>query len=40
MNVKTLSYDPADGKKFWDAIRTLPGFPADETMPIKEMVFR
>jgi glycerol-1-phosphate dehydrogenase [NAD(P)+] len=37
--VKTLSYDPAEGKKFWDAIRTLPGFPADETMPIKEMVF-
>lgn len=37
--MKTLSYDPAEGKKFWDAIRTLPGFPADEIMPIKEMVF-
>jgi glycerol-1-phosphate dehydrogenase [NAD(P)+] len=37
--MKTLAYDPADGVEFWDAIRKLPGFPAHETMPIKEMVF-
>jgi hypothetical protein len=37
--MKKLIYDPADGKKFWDAIRKLPGFPAHETMPIKEMIF-
>lgn len=34
-----LPYDPADGKDFWDAIRKLPGFPQQETMPIKEMIF-
>jgi glycerol-1-phosphate dehydrogenase [NAD(P)+] len=34
-----LPYDPANGKDFWDAIRKLPGFPAQETMPIKEMIF-
>jgi glycerol-1-phosphate dehydrogenase [NAD(P)+] len=37
--MKTLPYDPADGVEFWDAIRKLPGFPAHETMPIKEMIF-
>lgn len=37
--MKKLTYDPADGKNFWDAIRKLPGFPAHETMPIKEMIF-
>lgn len=37
--MKTLTYDPADGVAFWDAIRKLPGFPAQETMPIKEMIF-
>ena len=34
-----LPYDPADGTKFWEAIRKLPGFPAHETMPIKHMLF-
>lgn len=37
--MKTLKYDPADGVSFWEAIRTLPGFPAHESMPIKEMLF-
>ena len=37
--MKTLTYDPADGVNFWDAIHKLPGFPAQETMPIKEMIF-
>src|SRR5512133_3708445 len=37
--MKTLPYDPADGVKFWEAIRDLPGFPINETMPIKEMIF-
>jgi glycerol-1-phosphate dehydrogenase [NAD(P)+] len=37
--MKKLTYDPADGKNFWSAIRNLPGFPMQETMPIKEMVF-
>jgi glycerol-1-phosphate dehydrogenase [NAD(P)+] len=37
--MKTLPYDPADGVKFWEAIRKLPGFPAQETMPIQEMIF-
>jgi glycerol-1-phosphate dehydrogenase [NAD(P)+] len=34
-----LPYDPADGIRFWEAIRKLPGFPAKEFMAIKEMVF-
>ena len=34
-----LPYDPADGAHFWEAIRKLPGFPMQETMPIKEMIF-
>ena len=34
-----LAYDPADGIHFWEAIRKLPGFPAKEVMPIKEMIF-
>lgn len=37
--MKKLTYDPAEGKKFWGAIRSLPGFPMQETMPIKEMIF-
>lgn len=35
-----LPYDPADGEKFWLAIRELPGFPKHETMPIKHMLFK
>lgn len=34
-----LPYDPADGVKFWEEIRKLPGFPMQETMPIKHMIF-
>ena len=34
-----LPYDPAEGIRFWEAIRKLPGFPANESMPIKEMIF-
>lgn len=34
-----LLYDPADGEKFWEAIRKLPGFPGNETMPIRWMLF-
>jgi len=34
-----LPYDPADGAKFWDELRMLPGFPAHEGMPIKHMIF-
>jgi glycerol-1-phosphate dehydrogenase [NAD(P)+] len=37
--MKKLPYDPAEGKNFWSAIRSLPGFPMQETMPIKEMIF-
>ena len=37
--MKNLLYDPGDGARFWEAIRQLPGFPAHETMPIREMVF-
>jgi glycerol-1-phosphate dehydrogenase [NAD(P)+] len=37
--MKKLSYDPADGMKFWEALRKLPGFPTYETMPITHMVF-
>ena len=37
--MKTLPYDPADGVRFWEAIRKLPGFPVHEAMPIKEMIF-
>jgi glycerol-1-phosphate dehydrogenase [NAD(P)+] len=37
--MKNLAYDPADGVRFWEAIRQLPGFPEHETMPIQAMVF-
>ena len=37
--MKKLPYDPADGEGFWNAIRELPGFPTQETMPIKKMIF-
>ena len=38
--MNTLPYDPADGVKFWEELRKLPGFPTDETMPIQEMIFK
>jgi len=34
-----LPYDPANGPSFWDSIARIPGFPPDEGMPIKHMVF-
>jgi len=34
-----LPYDPAGGKSFWAAIQKIPAFPAQETMPIQEMIF-
>ena len=34
-----LLYDPANGVEFWEAIRKLPGFPINETIPIKHMIF-
>jgi len=34
-----LPYDPADGTKFWEAIRKIDGYPADEFMPIRQMLF-
>jgi glycerol-1-phosphate dehydrogenase [NAD(P)+] len=34
-----LAYDPADGRAFWDSIRRIPGFPSDEDMPIRMMLF-
>lgn len=34
-----LHYDPGEGKKFWNAIQKLPGYPLEEGMPIREMLF-
>ena len=34
-----LSYDPADGNRFWESISKLDGYPRDEIMPIKRMLF-
>ena len=34
-----LPYDPGDGRKFWEAIEKLPGYPAGESMPIPQMRF-
>jgi glycerol-1-phosphate dehydrogenase [NAD(P)+] len=34
-----LPYDPADGEAFWDAISRIPGYPAGEHMPIRQMLF-
>jgi glycerol-1-phosphate dehydrogenase [NAD(P)+] len=34
-----LPYDPADGVKFWEAIQKLSGYPMNEIMPIKYMIF-
>jgi glycerol-1-phosphate dehydrogenase [NAD(P)+] len=37
--MSNLTYDPADGIKFWEAVRKLSGFPAHENMPIQHMIF-
>jgi glycerol-1-phosphate dehydrogenase [NAD(P)+] len=34
-----LPYDPADGRKFWEAIQKIQGYPAGEFMPIGQMLF-
>jgi len=34
-----LTYDPGDGLAFWETISRIPGYPAGEDMPIREMVF-
>jgi glycerol-1-phosphate dehydrogenase [NAD(P)+] len=34
-----LTYDPAQGELFWTAIRKIPGYPQDEIMPIRKMIF-
>jgi glycerol-1-phosphate dehydrogenase [NAD(P)+] len=35
----TLTYDPGAGEAFKAAIRTIPGYPAGEALPIRFMVF-
>ncbi len=35
-----LTYDPAEGQRFWDDIRRLPGYPRAETIPIQHMLFQ
>jgi glycerol-1-phosphate dehydrogenase [NAD(P)+] len=34
-----LPYDPGQGEHFWTAISQIPGYPAGEVMPIREMIF-
>jgi glycerol-1-phosphate dehydrogenase [NAD(P)+] len=34
-----LPYDPADGIKFWEDIQKIQGYPKNEFMPIKQMIF-
>lgn len=34
-----LVYDPAENESFWEAIRSLPGFPRDDRIPLRKMVF-
>jgi len=34
-----LRFDPADGDRFKDALRAIPGYPAGEELPIRAMVF-
>jgi len=35
--MNNLTYDPADGIKFWEAVRKLSGFPDHESMPIQHI---
>ena len=37
--MKSLTYDPGNGVEFWEAIHKLPGYPSNEIMPIKVMLF-
>lgn len=34
-----LTFDPADGPRFWEAISRIPGYPEDEREPIPQMIF-
>lgn len=34
-----LRYDPAEGMHFWESIGKIPGYPQNEIMPIKHMLF-
>ena len=39
MSKVQLKYDPADGEAFWEEISHLPGYPVDEFMPIRIMLY-
>lgn len=34
-----LRFDPSKGEKFWNEISKIPGYPVDEMMPIRTMLF-
>lgn len=34
-----LPYDPAENEKFWRAVRQIPGFPAQDDIPLKTLFF-
>lgn len=34
-----LPYDPAENERFWNQIRRLPGFPQQDEIPLKKMIF-
>jgi glycerol-1-phosphate dehydrogenase [NAD(P)+] len=34
-----LPYDPGEGAAFWAAIRQIPGYPANEGVPLRHMLF-
>jgi glycerol-1-phosphate dehydrogenase [NAD(P)+] len=34
-----LPYDPAQGRQFWEEIRKIRGYPENEFMPIRQMLF-
>ena len=36
----TLKYDPGDTAKFWENITALPGFPIDDYIPLRQMIFQ
>lgn len=35
----SLAYDPARGERFLEAVRSLPGYPAGESVPLRSMAF-
>jgi glycerol-1-phosphate dehydrogenase [NAD(P)+] len=34
-----IPYDPAENEKFWSEIRKIPGFPINDEIPLRSMVF-